>query len=84
MAGYTPPVIRKGDDEYAVIVSGVKDTGLSGKYWSSDGVELPRRRRACTMNERKPEVVQSPGKYSIIWGVSLQDNPLTEEEEKDI
>ena len=42
--GYVPPTVKKGDEEYAIIVSGVKDTGLCGKYWS-DMDHLPRRRK---------------------------------------
>ena len=42
--GYVPPMVKKGDEEYAIIVSGVKDTGLCGKYWS-DMDHLPRRRK---------------------------------------
>ena len=53
----------KRDEEYIVTVSGVKDTGLSGKYWS-DLENLPPRRR-CTLNDPKPEVVQGPGKQNI-------------------
>ena len=28
--GYVPKTVKKGEDEYAIIVSGVKDTGLCG------------------------------------------------------
>jgi hypothetical protein len=50
---------KKGDDEYIAVPIGVKDTGLSGNYWS-DLQTLPPRRR-CTQNNPKPEVVQGPG-----------------------
>merc|ERR1712110_462639 len=50
---------KKGDDEYIAVPIGVKDTGLSGTYWS-DLQTLPPRRR-CTQNTPKPEVVQGPG-----------------------
>ena len=32
--GYVPPVVKKGEDEYMIVVSGVKDTGLCGNYWN--------------------------------------------------
>jgi hypothetical protein len=38
------PVVKKGDDEYHVIFSGVKDTGLCGKYWA-DMNQLPTKRQ---------------------------------------
>ncbi len=28
--GYSPDVVKKGDSEYVVVVTGVKDTGLCG------------------------------------------------------
>merc|ERR1711981_1092852 len=40
-------VIKKGDDEYVVVVSG-QNTGLSGNYWSTDGLDRSARRR-CTI-----------------------------------
>jgi hypothetical protein len=42
--GYMPRIVKKGPHEYVVIVQGVKDTGLCGKYWS-DTENLPPRRR---------------------------------------
>ena len=42
--GKAPPVVKAGDEEYMIIATGVKDTGLSGKYWA-DMAELPARRR---------------------------------------
>jgi len=38
------PVVKKGDDEYHVIIRGVKDTGLCGKYWA-DMNQLPSKRQ---------------------------------------
>merc|ERR1712241_346269 len=32
--GYVPKTVSKGEDEYMIVVSGVKDTGLCGGYWS--------------------------------------------------
>jgi len=48
--GYVPKTVKKGDDEYQIVVTGVKDTGLCGNYWNvSDG----GRRRS-----RPPETLQ--------------------------
>ena len=44
-------IIKKGDDEYMVVVTGT-DTGLTGKYWS-DLNNLPSRRR-CTISPQPP------------------------------
>jgi len=43
--GYTPKTVKKGDDEYMIVVQGVQDTGLCGKYWG-DLSNLPSRRRS--------------------------------------
>ena len=43
-----PPIVKKGDDEYVVVVSGAKDTGLCGKYWG-DAEALPSKRRRTTV-----------------------------------
>jgi len=43
--GYVPKTVKKGEDEYVVIVQGVQDTGLCGKYWG-DTTNLPSRRRS--------------------------------------
>lgn len=62
--GQAPPVVKKGDDEYVVIVSGVKDTGLCGKYWS-DIDNLPPRRRSAKLQSpsaASPSLKQTPGK----------------------
>ena len=42
--GYVPKTVKKGDEEYAIVVTGVKDTGLCGGYWGSGSVEGKRRR----------------------------------------
>ena len=48
--GYVPKTVKKGEDEYNIIVSGVKDTGLCGGYWGNiDG----KRRRS-----KPPETLQ--------------------------
>lgn len=51
------PVVTK-EDEYNVIVTGVKDTGLCGKYWS-DMENLPPRRRS-TLSKPAHEVAHGP------------------------
>jgi len=48
--GYVPKTVKKGEDEYAIIVSGVKDTGLCGGYWGN--IEGKRRR------SKPPETLQ--------------------------
>ena len=48
--GYVPKTVKKGEDEYAIIVSGVKDTGLCGGYWNN--TEGKRRR------SKPPETLQ--------------------------
>merc|ERR1719342_1561802 len=59
--GYTPPVVKKGDEEYNIIVSGVKDTGLCGKYWS-DMDSLPSRRRRTTVAEAEKAKAEEEAK----------------------
>merc|ERR1711915_373897 len=43
--GYVPKTVTKGDDEYVIVVSGVKDTGLCGGYWGNTE-NLGSRRRS--------------------------------------
>ena len=42
--GYVPKTVKKGEEEYAIVVTGVRDTGLCGGYWGSGSVEGKRRR----------------------------------------
>jgi len=51
--GYIPKTVTKGDDEYMIVVSGVKDTGLCGGYWGSSE-NLGSRRRS-----KPPEALQA-------------------------
>ena len=44
--GTAPDIVKKGQEEYMVIVSGVQDTGLCGKYWSDVSPSSSRRRRS--------------------------------------
>jgi len=48
--GYVPTSVKKGEHEYNIIVSGVKDTGLCGNYWN---VSEGGRRRS-----KPPETLQ--------------------------
>ena len=43
--GKAPPIVKQGENEYMIVVSGVKDTGLCGKYWADIDNLPPRRRR---------------------------------------
>jgi len=52
--GYVPQTVKKGNEEYMIVVQGVADTGLCGKYWG-DLSNLPSRRRS-----QKPEIL-TPG-----------------------
>ena len=58
--GEAGSVIKKGDSEYVVVVSGAKDTGLSGKYWSD--LENLGSRRRCTITPppKAPSPVPEP------------------------
>merc|ERR1719300_629790 len=33
--GYVPKIVSKGNEDYMIVVSGVRDTGLCGEYWGS-------------------------------------------------
>ena len=50
--GYVPKTVKKGEEEYAIVVTGVRDTGLCGGYWGSGSVEGKRRR------SKPPETLQ--------------------------
>ncbi len=50
--GQAAPVVRKGEEEYMVVVSGVRDTGLTGKYWA-DMQNLPARRSRKSVQQAK-------------------------------
>ena len=49
-AGAPTPIVKKGDEEYHIIVSGVKDTGLCGKYWT-DLESLPSKRKRASAGQ---------------------------------
>jgi len=50
--GYVPKTVQKGEDEYMIVVSGVKDTGLCGGYWGNTETLGSRRR------SKPPEALQ--------------------------
>ena len=52
-----PPYVA-GDDEYQIIVTGVKDTGLCGGYWGK--VEGGRRR------SKPPETLQMGKRWAVM------------------
>jgi len=33
--GYVPKIVTKGNEDYMIVVSGIRDTGLCGEYWGS-------------------------------------------------
>eukprot|EP00096_Caligus_rogercresseyi_P010951 TRINITY_DN414_c0_g1_i1.p1 TRINITY_DN414_c0_g1~~TRINITY_DN414_c0_g1_i1.p1 ORF type:complete len:876 (-),score=342.27 TRINITY_DN414_c0_g1_i1:817-3444(-) len=52
--GFNPTVVKKGDSEYVVVVTGVKDTGLCGKYWgNSESLRSKRRLRLSGEEEEE-------------------------------
>ena len=50
-------MVQAGEDEYMIIPTGVKDTGLSGKYWA-DMQELPARRRRSAQAAATPNAAE--------------------------
>lgn len=58
--GYVPKTIKKGEDEYMIVVQGVQDTGLCGKYWG-DLNNLPSRRRSKLPEAFKAGESPEPG-----------------------
>ena len=72
--GYTPQIVKKGNEEYAIVVSGVQDTGLCGKYWGSLDPIKPRKRNATQTYEaswsalegsHESKTVMQKGMYSL-------------------
>jgi len=44
--GYVPKSVKKGDEEYVIVVTGVPDTGLCGKYWGDvSSLQSSRRQK---------------------------------------
>jgi len=58
LAGKT---LKKGEDEYVIVVQGINDTGLCGKYWG-DLENLPSRRRSKQPEPLQLGAVASPGR----------------------
>ena len=66
--------MKKGNEEYAIVVSGVQDTGLCGKYWGSLDPIKPRKRNATQTYEaswsaldgsHESKTVMQKGMYSL-------------------
>merc|ERR1712130_617679 len=62
--GYVPKTVSKGEDEYMIVVSGVKDTGLCGGYWgkTKKGASTPQtksNKKQVTKPEKKLENMDS-------------------------
>jgi len=66
--GYVPKTVKKGEDEYVIVVSGVADTGLCGKYWGGL-TNLPSRRRTgapCAKGKPTKSEIQKVKEYEAI------------------
>jgi hypothetical protein len=57
--GMPAPVVKEGDEEYMIIATGIKDTGLTGNYWSNMD-ELPTRRRRSGKEQPDTSADASP------------------------
>ncbi|XP_040568211.2 uncharacterized protein [Lepeophtheirus salmonis] len=58
--GYIPPIIKDGDAEYAVVVTGVKDTGLCGKYWGDmNNLSSRRKSRVSHVQDQSSPITNS-------------------------
>ncbi|XP_040569052.1 uncharacterized protein [Lepeophtheirus salmonis] len=73
--GYTPSIVKKGNEEFAVVVTGVKDTGLCGTYWG-EWNNLPSRRKSRINNQflvqETPEVSPPKGKKAKVSSSSKE------------
>lgn len=65
--------VKKGNDEYMIVVSGVKDTGLCGGYWGNTE-QLGRRR-----SRNPPETLQpgTEGRRGSVGSTGSADNKAT-------
>ena len=57
--GYVPKTVKKGSEEYMIVVSGVKDTGLCGGYWGNTENLGSRRKKSTSKLEDKRELSES-------------------------
>jgi hypothetical protein len=60
--------VQKGEDEYMIVVSGVKDTGLCGGYWGNTD-NLSSRRRS-----KQPETFGWSWGWSWGWAKADQQD----------
>ena len=81
--GYTPKRVSKGENEYNIVVTGIRDTGLCGTYWSQEDGERGRGRRRSNLkaavsnapnSEKNPKTV-SVVKAEIGKGPESKDTP---------
>jgi len=73
--GYVPKTVKKGEDEYVIVVTGVADTGLCGKYWGGL-TNLPSRRRSGA-----PSSEEMPTKSEI---QKIEENEAIDVMKKDV
>ena len=82
--GYTPKRVSKGENEYNIVVTGIRDTGLCGTYWSQEDGERGRGRRRSSLkaavsnapnSEKNPKTV-SVVKAEIGKGPESKDTPI--------
>merc|ERR1719438_68452 len=71
--GYVPQSVKKGEHEYNIIVSGVKDTGLCGNYWNVSEGGRRRSKPPETLQMGKSERRGSVG--SVNSEKSVKDSP---------
>merc|ERR1712025_580690 len=71
--GYVPQSVKKGEHEYNIIVSGVKDTGLCGNYWNVSEGGRRRSKPPETLQMGKSERRGSAG--SVTSEKSNKDSP---------
>ena len=67
--GYTPKRVSKGENEYNIVVTGIRDTGLCGTYWSLEGGERGRGRRRSSLTaavSNAPNSEKNPKTVSVV------------------
>ena len=57
--GYVPKTVKKGSEEYMIVVPGVKDTGLCGGYWGNTENLGSRRKKSISKLVDKSEQSES-------------------------
>jgi len=72
--GYVPPTVKKGKDEYMIVVSGVKDTGLCGGYWGNTE-NLGSRRRSKPVEQLQIGRTEKTPRRGSIGSVGSGDTP---------